>query len=127
MVGSAVPVSKYQIEIMYWYRDRRSGSAECTVESAYFEVIWIKKKVRIIRIHRERELKKCGWQIRNVVQVCTGVGVGLTSFSPVALLQTLADTHTHTHTHTPDHLPQGAWHYMYFVLQAWKNAFIVSE
>ena len=29
MVGPAVPVSKYQIEIMYWYRDRRSGSAEC--------------------------------------------------------------------------------------------------
>ena len=29
MVGSAVPVSKCQIEIMYWYRDRRSCSAEC--------------------------------------------------------------------------------------------------
>ena len=29
MVGPAVPVSKNQIEIMYWYRDRRSGSAEC--------------------------------------------------------------------------------------------------
>ena len=29
MVGSVVPVSKYQIEIRYWYRDRHLGSAEC--------------------------------------------------------------------------------------------------
>ena len=29
MVGPAVPMSKYQIEIMYWYRDRHSGSTEC--------------------------------------------------------------------------------------------------
>ena len=29
MVDPAVPVSKYRIEIIYWYRDRRSDSAEC--------------------------------------------------------------------------------------------------
>ena len=29
MVGPVVPVSKCQIEIMYWYRNRRSGSTEC--------------------------------------------------------------------------------------------------
>ena len=39
------------------------------------------------------------------MQVCTGVGVGLTRLSLEALLQTLACNvggHTHTHTHTPE-------------------------
>ena len=44
-------------------------------------------EIRIIRIHRERELKKM-WmtdqKCRNVVQVCRGLGVDLTPFSLVA-------------------------------------------
>ena len=37
------------------------------------------------------------------MQVCRGVGVGLTPFSLVALLQTLAcNVGGHTHTHTPE-------------------------
>ena len=124
MVGSAVPVSKYQIEIMYWYRDRRSGSAECTVE-----VIRIKKRfqlseIRIIRIHRERELKTMWMTDQECRASVHGGGGGPNTFLSCNLI---ADSCRHTHTHTPDHLQQGAWHYMYFVLQAWKNAFIVSE
>ena len=70
------------------------------VKSAYFEVIRIKKGLRIIPTHRARELK-------NVVDrsemscKCAGRGMDLTPFSLVALLQTLAcniggQTHTHT-------------------------------
>ena len=74
------------------------------VKSAYFEVIWIKKGLRIIPTHRARELK-------NVVDrsemscKCGGRGVDLTPFSLVALLQTLAcNIGGHTHTHTPESL-----------------------
>ena len=55
----------------------------------------------------KESLKKCGWQIKNIAQVCRRMGVGLTPFSLVALLQTLACNvggHTYIHTHTPESL-----------------------
>ena len=86
------------------------------LQSSYFEVIRIKKGLRIIRIHRERELKKM-WMTD---QKCTsvqgggggggGVGVGLILFYFVVLLQTLAcNVGGHTPTPTPplqNHLPR---------------------
>ena len=75
---------------------------ETTVESAYFEVIRIKKGLQIIRIQRARELKKNVHDRSEISYKCAR-GVDLNPFSLVALLQTLdcnvgGQTHTYTHT-----------------------------
>ena len=87
---------------------------QLTVESAYFEVIQIKKdvelsEIRVIRIHREREFKKMWMTDQECLASVQGVGVGLSPFSLVALLQTLAcNVGGHTYIHTPESLVGGA-------------------
>ena len=65
---------------------RKQGNMIDTVESAYFEVIRIKNELRIIRIHRERELKKMLMTDQECRASVHGGGSGPTPFLSCSLI-----------------------------------------
>ena len=105
--------------LVAWYL----GAA--TVESAHFKVIQIKKGLRIIRIHRERELKNVDGR-SGMSYKCAGGGMGLTSFSLVALLQTLAcNVGGHTHSRLTCHAEHSSTCTLFY--KPGKSVFTVTE